>query len=159
MADVIDVTARVVEVALVTNVEDAMSENGLVAVSHRPVDVAFTATPLYVSGVQAKAAPLPSLSVPQEKIPVVDAFTSQSAALSPETTRSVVEAVPETVSAVEDAYGAVKSAADGIVMDPMLLIVVVAVPPKYAVPKLERSVVEACAKRTFEVVKTFWSMS
>ena len=51
--------------------------------------------------------PPPVASVPQENTPLV-LFTSQLAALRPETTREVVEAVPETVSAVVEAYDMVR---------------------------------------------------
>ena len=54
--------------------------------------------------------------------------------------------VPDTLNAVEDAYGAVRSAAAESVIEPMLLIVVVDVPPKYAVSKIERRVDDACTK-------------
>lgn len=47
--------------------------------------------------------PPPVTSVPQERTPAVDDFTSQFAAFKPETLRLVVEAVPETVIAVEEA--------------------------------------------------------
>ena len=46
----------------------------------------------------------PVASVPQERTPAVDDFTSQFAAFKPETLRLVEDAVPETVSAVVDAY-------------------------------------------------------
>jgi hypothetical protein len=53
----------------------------------------------------------PVASVPHEKTPVDELFTSQFAAFSAETVRFVVDAVskypvPETESAVVDAYGA-----------------------------------------------------
>ena len=50
-------------------------------------------------GVHAKVP----ASVPQDTTPVTEALRSQAAALSPETMRAVVEAVPETVSAVVEA--------------------------------------------------------
>ena len=50
-----------------------------------------------------KALPDPVASVPQEKVPLVEALTSQLAALRPETTSEVDEAVPEAVIAVVDA--------------------------------------------------------
>src|SRR3989344_7421553 len=81
---------RSVEEAFVANVEDAMRENGVVPLSQRAVPVALTGLPEYESGVQAKAAPLPSESAPHENIPEVDDFTSQFAAFSPETMRFVV---------------------------------------------------------------------
>ncbi len=54
------------------------------------------------------AASIEFASVPQEKTPVLDDFTSQFAAFNAETVRFVVEAVskypvPETESAVDDA--------------------------------------------------------
>lgn len=53
----------------------------------------------------APAPPAPVASVPHDRTPEVEDFTSQFAALRPETTRFVDEAVPLTVIAVEDAYG------------------------------------------------------
>src|SRR3989344_1328250 len=53
--------------------------------------------------------PAPVASVPQERTPVVLDFTSQLALLRPETMRAVVEAVPETVIAVVEAYGKVEA--------------------------------------------------
>lgn len=47
------------EEALVAKVEEAMREKGVVAFNQRAVEVAFTATPAYVSGVKAKAVALP----------------------------------------------------------------------------------------------------
>src|SRR3989344_8397254 len=47
-------------------------------------------------GVKGKELPDPVESVPQESVPLVEALTSQSAALRPETMRAVVEAVEET---------------------------------------------------------------
>lgn len=72
------------------------------------VEVEFAAAPKLVVGVKGKAAPV--ASVPQEKIPFVSAFTSQLAALRAETVRLVEDAVPETVSAVVEAYGKVEAA-------------------------------------------------
>ena len=54
--------------------------------------------------VNGNAKPLPVASVPQEKIPAALAFTSQAAALRPETMRFVVEAVVAVIIVVE-AYG------------------------------------------------------
>ena len=56
-------------------------------------------------GVKGKELPDPVESVPQESVPLVEALTSQSAALRPETIREVEEAVPEAVIIVVDAYG------------------------------------------------------
>src|SRR3989344_4839827 len=47
----------------------------------------------------------PPASVPQENVPSVLAFTSQSAVLRPETMREVEDARPETVRAVVEANG------------------------------------------------------
>ncbi len=64
--------------------------------------------PYVVAGVKGNA-PVPALSVPQERTPLVD-FTSQAAAPRPATVRFVVEAVPFTV----------KSAAGFVVFTPTL---------------------------------------
>ena len=61
-----------------------------------------------VVDVQAKVP----VSVPHERTPVALAFTSQDAALRLETIRSVVDAVPETVIAVVDAYGRIDALVD-----------------------------------------------
>ena len=54
-----------VEEAFVAKVEEAMSENGVVPLSHRAVEVALTAEPLYVVGVHANA-PLPVIVTGEE---------------------------------------------------------------------------------------------
>ena len=52
-------------------------------------------------GVKGKELPDPVESVPQESVPLVEALTSQSAALRPETMSAVVEAVLEIERLVE----------------------------------------------------------
>src|SRR3989344_5466074 len=62
-----------------------------------------------------------------------------------EAMRLVVEAVV-AVAIVVDAYGAVRRAVDGRVREPVEEKVDVAVPPKYAVPVLEKRVEDAKAR-------------
>lgn len=66
------------------------------------VEVEFAVVAPKVVAVNGK---VPPVSVPQESTPEVLDFTSQSAEFRPETMRLVEEAVPDTVIAVELAYG------------------------------------------------------
>ena len=89
-------------------VVEAMRENGVAPLSHRAVEVAFTPEPAYVSGVQAKAAPLPALQGAVVIEPSVFAVRQPEEPPRPETIRLVEEAVekypvPDTESAVEEA--------------------------------------------------------
>ena len=93
------VVAEMVEMPAKREVEEA--KRPLCAKS--AVEVAEVLTPKFSVGVKGKEAPLPVASVPQERTPCVSALTSQDAALRPETMRAVVEAVPETASAVVEA--------------------------------------------------------
>ncbi|OGG60687.1 hypothetical protein A2765_03815 [Candidatus Kaiserbacteria bacterium RIFCSPHIGHO2_01_FULL_56_24] len=72
-------------------------------------EVAAVMAPKLLVKVKGSAPAAPVASVPQENVPLVEALTSQLAALRPETKSAVVEAVPETVMAVVDANGNVEA--------------------------------------------------
>ena len=90
------------------------------------VVVAEVEVPKLLPGVKGYAKLSPT-SVPHDKTPLVDALTSQAAALRPETTREVEDAVPEAVIAVVEANGKVFAPVAEEVMTPTKVEAVVVV--------------------------------
>jgi len=123
---------KLVEVASVKTRVEGSEKVGFPPVPSPLVIVIWFAVPV---SVRAETPDVPF----DESIPIK--FWKVTAPLA---IRFVVEAVT-AVSIVVEAYGAVRRAVDGRVREPVEENVEVAVPPKYAVPVLEKRVEEALA--------------
>ena len=118
--------------ALVNESNDGRENVGFPAVPSPLVTVIWLAVPVSVLAV----TPL---------VPFEESMPSRFWNVTPaEAMRLVVDAVV-AVSIVVEAYGAVRRATVGRVREPLDVNVLVAVPPKYAVPVFEKRVEEALA--------------